>query len=164
MAVLVKAGGPSVETPALDAARGAREAGELETLGRFIDWLRDERGLVLAERGREVVTFVKCPECSGRGRAPGSPRDKQLMRAGVLGTSGLPACPVCEGRGRVTDARVDDAGLTHVGWYPERLIGAFLGIDPDQMNDEKEALLAALREEPPPRGWTDDEGTWKRAG
>jgi hypothetical protein len=162
VAVAVKVGGPRVETPALDAARAARERGELETLGAFIDWLRDEKELVLAQRGREVVTFVKCRECSGRGRAPGTPRDRQLLRAGVLSTSGFPACEVCRGGGRVTDSRIDDAGLTHVGWYPEQLIGEFLGIDPAAMEDEKMALLAAIRDEPPPRGWHDNEGVWAR--
>lgn len=166
VAVAVKVGGPVVETPALDALRVARESGLLEGATLLFDSLHAQ-GFALGRYGTPGERRIDCPACDGRGKIPRAaltPRQQQLERKRALDTREWPDCEDCGGSGDEWEEYVRQESFVEVTPRPEDVIGFALGIDNQAVNDEKDALLRAIRGDPPGRGWIiDNEGTWKRA-
>ncbi len=137
-------------TPELDKQRAALAPRPVnDVLSEFVDWLTAE-GIVLARYGRRGERREKCGHCSGRGFDPDklTARQRQLLEIGRLPDADREPCPVCPDRsGYVWREYVDEDSLEplHEAW--DRLFARHLGLDLNAIEQERRALLAALRGE-----------------
>lgn len=147
-------------TPELDRQVEIVKSGKAEVVQDFIDWLLDEQRITLAvfeERSTQRSCRAKANE---KQRDPRCPMDAEAYLAGrgwferrcsggEIYYSDAPhpygpvMCVECRGTGYVPgDLRED--------WWPdyrnrERLMADFFGIDLDKIDQERRALLDALR-------------------
>ena len=123
-------------TPELDKQREIIASGESQTVGDFLDWLRDDQGLRLV---KQVTHKVEIP-CTGTVLALGDDCVHGTLR-GYLGNE-KGKCPQCSGTGWVTVTRTEDVQDPR---SPLALIADYFGIDLKKIDAEREQLLEALR-------------------
>lgn len=135
---------------------------EAETLGELWDWMQ-EQGIVLAEWGRTEEREIICRSCRGRA-APGggiyagldyarlTDRQRRVLATKLLPSEiaeyrkKLPACPTCGGSCIEHELYTIDDELQPLMLPPQEFIGRFLGIDPSKLSDEKDQMLAEIRD------------------
>jgi hypothetical protein len=136
-------------TPELDKQSQVIKSGKAQTIEDFIDWLREKKKYHLAEYIYESVE-----PCQGTRRDPFDPsncKDGKVDRTITLWTGNKrtgrvvwgDTCSVCGGTGEVT-VTYDDPPLVPVMITPEQLMADFFGIDRDEIEKERRALLAVL--------------------
>lgn len=122
---------------------------ERDTLEHFYDWLRDDQGIHLCRYGSPKERTLTCPRCRGTGidGTQLTDRQRQLASAGALKEEDWPQCPRCEGRRKIIEEYVDENTLFPIRERPEELFARFFDIDLEAFHDEKDAMLAYIREQ-----------------
>lgn len=144
----------TVPTPELDKQHAVIHGEEApsDTMTAFYDWMQQHH-LVLA-RWTDGITEQRervCPDCNGSGFDVDrlTSRQRQLRAHGIPPEEipgRLPACERCDGSCTIwVDVKVGDTELVPDHRPPEQLLADFFGIDRDKIEDERRALLEAIR-------------------
>lgn len=126
-------------TPELDKQKEIIDSGDSQTVGDFLDWLRDDQGLRLVKHvTHEVQIPCTSPDALllGDDCVSGTLRD---YRGNDKGT-----CPQCSGTGWLTVTRTEDVEDPRTGLA---LIADYFGIDLKKIDAEREQLFESLRQQ-----------------
>lgn len=145
--------GREVPTPELDRFLKAIEARKVnDVLSEFLDWLVEEKHYEIVRSVGAVYTHkISCPSdpCYfGVDRSLMTPREMQVWKEG--GARAMPEhkerwpCEVCGATGYIDQDRIDERSRVTFP-RPAAIIAEFLGLDEDKMEEERRALLEALR-------------------
>lgn len=140
----------TIETPELDRQSEIIKSGKAGAVQDFIDWLLDERQYQLAE-----YLYESTEHCPGKRRDPfdnsncedGKVKETVTLWSGSERVGRVEegeTCPECKGVGEVT-VTFRDPKLVPVFAQREQLMADFFGIDRDKIEQERRALLDAIR-------------------
>lgn len=130
----------AVLTDATESAKLVAVADDSHKLGEFLDWLQ-EQGIHLAEWQEPTDTCGW--EDMRHDYLTGKPR-KRCVNGQLVGPDDEPlgvACESCSGTGQITLSE----RLITLPWNPTALLARYFNIDLDKVEQERRAMLEALR-------------------